>query len=184
MKFLSRSTLGVVIGGINIFFFAIIIIVIINLISDISDLSTEKDLQSDANDFLTTSATLLYILLIYCIVSLITSIFLVLGIIKERYKYMKPWICSAIVGIGLYILRLVITIFVGFTTGISFGSIVGTLFVGLLTLGLQILIFYPIYTLYTDIRDASIIREQTGLTNLAQNPPSYGELEKGGEMYN
>lgn len=48
---------------------------------------------------------------------------------------MKPWIVSAIIGIIFYIVRLVIVVVAAFTRGMSFGTILSALFMGLLTLG-------------------------------------------------
>ncbi|XP_046810149.1 uncharacterized protein LOC124420656 [Lucilia cuprina] len=133
MKCCSRSTLGVIIGALNIFGFTVAIIYIITLLGGIGSLSEEEKQENE--DILTVSSTLLYILLIFCVVSFVTSVLLVLGIFKENHTFMKPWICSAIIGIAFYILRLVIAVFVGFTTGKSFGGILADLVVGLLTLG-------------------------------------------------
>ncbi|XP_037827780.1 uncharacterized protein LOC119615868 [Lucilia sericata] len=183
MKCLSRSTLGVVIGAINIFGFSVTVIYIITVLCDFSGLSEEDKREYD--DVLSTSVTLLYILLVICVIAIIISGLLIAGIVKRRQSLMKPWIYSAAAGIFCHTFRIVIGFIGGFVAGLPFGDVFWAFILGLLTLGLQVLIFYPIYKLYKDLQVSSgNEQEHTNLNTDQDNPPSYGELEKTGRLCN
>ncbi|XP_065369291.1 uncharacterized protein LOC135961681 [Calliphora vicina] len=158
MKCMSRPTLGVVIGGINIFGFSITVIYIIVVLCDFSRLTEEDKREHD--EILSKSLTLLYILLAICVFAIIISGLLVAGIVKGRHSLMRPWICCAIVGIGCQILRLVIGLIVSFGGDHPFGDVFVSLIVGLFTLGIQFLVFLPIYKLYKEMRDVGCPHEQ------------------------
>ncbi|TMW54548.1 hypothetical protein DOY81_000342 [Sarcophaga bullata] len=182
MKFLNRATFGIIVGVVNIIFILIVIVYLVGAITQINQLS-EEEKQRKA-DIMRYSITELYILLIVCIFSIFITILLIVGIIKRCYTLMRPWICAGIAGIIYHIFLIIIDIVVGFTTDLPFGTIILAVLLGLLVVGIEILIFYPIYTLYTDIRDGANEQEQRNFNNPAPNPPSYSDLENGNKMYN
>ncbi|KAI8127160.1 uncharacterized protein LOC124420657 [Lucilia cuprina] len=153
MKCINRSTLGLIVGGINIFGGIIAIIYIVKLLCELDSLS-EKD-KEENKDLLTTSIVTLYIILLICVIGIIISVLLIVGIMKKRHTLMKPWIYCSVASIVCQGFLLVAGLVMGLVKNLPFHSVFLSFIFGLITLGLQILIFYAIHRLYKDLRDAS-----------------------------
>ncbi|XP_065369079.1 uncharacterized protein LOC135961508 [Calliphora vicina] len=160
MKCLSRSTLGIVIGAINIFVYATTFIYILTVLSNLSGLSEKEKERID--NVLTTSVPILLIFLGICVFGIIIAGLLIAGIIKRRHSLMTPWIYSSVVGIVCEGFLLVIGFVMDVINGQPAVSVFSSFIFGIFTLGIQIFIFYFIYKLYKDIRDTKTENDQSG----------------------
>ncbi|KAM7343513.1 uncharacterized protein ACRADG_010512 [Cochliomyia hominivorax] len=190
MKFINLTTLGVAIGCIHILGFCATLIYIIVVLCEFNNLSDEVKQAND--EVVSMSITVLFTLLVICVIAIIFSGLLVIGIIKQRRNLMKPWIYCAIAGFVCHLCRLLIGTIGAFVIGLSFGEILLGLILNLLTLGILSLIFYPIYKIFKQIPEYSrhVLHEASDpepaslSTDVEDKPPSYGELEKTGKISN
>ncbi|KAM7344745.1 uncharacterized protein ACRADG_011344 isoform 4-T5 [Cochliomyia hominivorax] len=74
----------------------------------------------------------------------LVSVLLIAGILKKNYQLIRPWLYLSIVGILLNIIGLIVNSYYSFEDA--------NIFISLLGIALQILIWYPIFSLYKDIK--------------------------------
>ncbi|XP_037825014.1 uncharacterized protein LOC119613141 [Lucilia sericata] len=155
MKYCSRSTLGLIIGSLNVliylacFIYAIIVLVDIN--SGENSSYKEKENISLHNK-------IIIILIILCIVMAIISGLLIMGIVKRRHKLMMPWLILSGIGFIVNCVNFAFK-FIGSMFTVPFLSLVIMFVVGLLGIVISYLILWPIFTLYGDIQKENFEQE-------------------------
>lgn len=85
------------------------------------------------------------------VLNLLASGLLILGTIKERHLMLLPWLINS----GISLVMSIIFNFVGLITALSSGmplELIPSVMIAVLTLALQIYIFYGIYSLFKQIQ--------------------------------
>ncbi|XP_037825023.1 uncharacterized protein LOC119613150 [Lucilia sericata] len=155
MKFCSLSTLGVIVGGINVVgYFAGINYLIYSMVETNSLLKKYEQTKSDATYF----NVIFALLILFCLAMFTISGLLVMGIIKRRHKLMTPWLLLSAIGFVINSLRFTYQVIVSMAQGVGAGTVVSIFFSGLLGLGLSALIIWLIYTLYKAIEKENVLK--------------------------
>ncbi|KAM7346167.1 uncharacterized protein ACRADG_012138 [Cochliomyia hominivorax] len=150
MKCCSRSTLGVVIGVLNIIIYIIAVIVLILASVEINGKEPKNYQQENA---IRNINILFIVLVIVCLIMILISGLLVTGILKRRHKLMLPWIILSIIGFVINCLKLGFDIVLGLIKRLDLSEIVIHFLLGLLGIVISGLIIKAIYDLYKDIRE-------------------------------
>ncbi|KAI8127168.1 hypothetical protein FF38_01594 [Lucilia cuprina] len=151
----SRSTLGVIIGGINaVAYFATLIFLIYTMVDTNSLLKKHEHTKTDATYF----NVIFTLLILFCMSMFVISGLLLMGIIKRRHKMMIPWLLLSAIGFVINTFRLSYQLIVSIINDVGAGIFVSIFFSGLLGLGLSALIIWLIYTLYKDIEKENILK--------------------------
>ncbi|KAM7344739.1 uncharacterized protein ACRADG_011342 [Cochliomyia hominivorax] len=154
MKCCSRSTLGVIIGFLNILIYIMVSIVVIALAGNSNDLKSQYNeiYEEHKKELKELSTFLLCTILSVCLVMAVVSGVLIMGIVKRRHKLMIPWLVLSGIGFACDCLRVFIVVLIGFMNDLAFSTIISTFFLNLLGCGIEALILWPIYTLWRDLR--------------------------------
>ncbi|XP_065368646.1 uncharacterized protein LOC135961091 [Calliphora vicina] len=149
MKCWSRSTLGVVVGILNILVNLACIIYSIITLGNINAIGPTTQQQRES---ISLYNKVFSVILVVCVIMAIVSGIFIRGIIKRRHKLMMPWLILSGIGFvlncGQFLFTFIGTLFQGY----PLSHIVITLIVGLLSIGISALILWPIFTLFGDIR--------------------------------
>ncbi|KAI8127182.1 hypothetical protein CVS40_2986 [Lucilia cuprina] len=120
MKCWGRSTLGVVVGGINVLFY---IICVVNVILAILDINGEAE-RTMYNALFAT-------LFVFFLLMILLSSLLIVGIIKRRHKLMLPWLIVTGILLVLNCLRLAFNVIFGIIVESHVTSVLITFIVAL-----------------------------------------------------
>ncbi|XP_075167196.1 uncharacterized protein LOC142239296 [Haematobia irritans] len=152
----THSCFGLFIGYATFVIYAILLITSIGFLADkniLNDVIKEMKVNdADINVEVTTIGIrfAIVVVLIVGVIMLIVSGFLIKGINKRQPMYMIPWILITFIHIvGSFIYNFVILL-TSMSPAIEF-------IIGMSLVVLQIAIFYPIYTLYKQMRKETFI---------------------------
>ncbi|XP_023305172.2 uncharacterized protein LOC111686998 [Lucilia cuprina] len=153
MKCCSRSTLGVIIGVLNVLAYVICTIGAIVFLVQLS--GTEKRNQEEI-DAAAMYNTIFIVIIVLSLIMIIISALLITGIVKRRHRMMLPWLILSGIGFVVNCIRFVYYFIASIIVGAHFTAIVIILIAGVLGIGISALILWPIYTLYRDMRRENI----------------------------
>ncbi|XP_046811616.1 uncharacterized protein LOC124421006 isoform X2 [Lucilia cuprina] len=149
MKCWGRSTLGVVVGGINVLFY---IICVVNVILAILDINGEEQRSRYKHDTLAMYNALFATLFVFFLLMILLSSLLIVGIIKRRHKLMLPWLIVTGILLVLNCLRLAFNVIFGIIVESHVTSVLITFIVALAVI---VSLWWAIYILYGEIRKDS-----------------------------
>ncbi|XP_023305168.2 uncharacterized protein LOC111686995 [Lucilia cuprina] len=151
---MSRAILGIVIGILSSILYILGAGYCIYAITKSADFKSGilVDVPEEKIDMGTSISTL-----IACLIMTIISILLILGITKKRHLFMAPWVYLSIAGIILNVILILISAFDSQKHS--------NLVFNIIVVAIQILIWYPIYTLYKEMR----IKKRIGFEQEEQN---------------
>ncbi|KAI8126920.1 hypothetical protein FF38_01596 [Lucilia cuprina] len=155
MKCWSRSTLGVVIGSINVLAYIICTVYIIDVLVDIN---RKQERTQQQNDVLALYNTIFVVLIVVCLILLLISSLMIMGIIKRRHKLMLPWLIITGISFVVNCARFVYHLILAIIAGIPLTTVLVVFIVGLVATAFAVLLLWPIYTLYGDIRKESNLK--------------------------
>ncbi|KAI8127577.1 hypothetical protein FF38_01590 [Lucilia cuprina] len=157
---MSRAILGIVIGILSSILYILGAGYCIYAITKSSEVKS-VEVPEEKIDMGTSISTL-----IACLIMTIISILLILGITKKRHLFMAPWVYLSIAGIILNVILILISAFDSQKHS--------NLVFNIIVVAIQILIWYPIYTLYKDMRIKKRIRfeqeQQNVIVTATTNP--------------
>ncbi|XP_065368377.1 uncharacterized protein LOC135960904 [Calliphora vicina] len=183
MKCWSRSTLGVIIGILNILLYICVAVIMIAMLQtlqthfDDMERSNTTPEQKEKLDELGT--VLMSTVLAACLVMVVISGVLIMGIVQRRHKLMVPWLVLSGIGFVCDCGRVILIVILGFVKGHAFSTVLVSFVSGVLGVGIEALILWPIYTLWRDIRrkneekPGQIIGGVQYETAPAYDPPQY-----------
>ncbi|XP_065369080.1 uncharacterized protein LOC135961509 [Calliphora vicina] len=183
MKCWSRSTFGVIIGILNILLYIGVVVLIIEMLQtlqahydDKEHSNTNPEQMKKLEDL---GTVLMSIILAICLVMVVLSGVLIMGIVQRRHKLMLPWLVLSGMGFICDCGRVVFIIILAVIRPPTISTFVVSFVVGVFGLGIEVLILWPIYTLWRDIcrkneeKPAQIIRGVQYETAPAYVPPQY-----------
>ncbi|XP_037825027.1 uncharacterized protein LOC119613154 [Lucilia sericata] len=180
MKCCSRSTLGVIIGFLNILIYIGLCVVMIGFLQNLQErfdrTIEQKEKAAEIGTILISS------ILAACLVMIIISGVLIVGITKRRHKLILPWLVLNGLGLAIDSARVIFTLILNLVNGISLSVVLTSFVVGVIGIGLGALIFWAIYTLWRDIRrmndekSGKLIADVHYDNDPANAPPQYNYL--------
>ncbi|KAI8127579.1 hypothetical protein FF38_01592 [Lucilia cuprina] len=150
MKCCSRSTLGVIIGILNILIYIFVAVVMLGLLQNLQERFDKTVEQKEKAAELGT--VLISSLFAACLAMIIVSGVLIMGIIKRRHKLILPWLVLHGLGLAVDGARVVLTLILSLVNGISLSVVLTSFVFGVIGVCLGALIFWTIYSLWRDIR--------------------------------
>ncbi|XP_065362534.1 uncharacterized protein LOC135956004 [Calliphora vicina] len=138
MKCCSRSTLGVVIGILNVLVFTAGVILLLVAFVQVG---------------LPDCVPIVFVLmLVASLIMIVISALLIMGIVKSRHKLMLPWLILSGISFLMEIVVYAYKCYIRFSLAGLIGSLIAIVF--------SALIIWLIYTLYADIRKNNISKTE------------------------
>ncbi|XP_023161726.2 uncharacterized protein LOC111593285 [Drosophila hydei] len=151
------NTAGVVLGWLGVVG-SLLGVILVSTVLGYADVITQRVLENMKNGGASYDEIHLVIVIgcsVYLgiiLLNLLSSAMLVLGTMKERHLMLLPWLINSAVGLVFSILYHLAIVTATLTSGSNFGSALGVLIPTFVVLGLQIYIYYGIYSLYKQIQ--------------------------------
>ncbi|XP_065370442.1 uncharacterized protein LOC135962443 [Calliphora vicina] len=153
MKLLSRSTLGVIIGSLNVLIY--FVLTCYTFVYALALQAAIKNIhQRNAASYAFNA--IFIILMVMSLIMMGVSGLLVVGIVKRKHTLMVPWLILSGIGFVVYCLRFIYHIFAGIIYGVTLYSVVKVFIVGVLSIGLFGLIIWLMFFLFRDIRRQNV----------------------------
>ncbi|XP_023305161.2 uncharacterized protein LOC111686986 [Lucilia cuprina] len=157
MKCWSRSTLGVIIGILNILIYLIVSIAMIGLLQSLKS-HLDATVPEHKTETAKMSTIILSTVLAVCLAMIIVSGILIMGIVKRHHKFMVPWLVLSSLGFVCDCGRVIITLIMNFINDNDPLHILMVFVLGVLMCALEALILWPIYTLWHDIHHENKVK--------------------------
>ncbi|XP_005185843.1 uncharacterized protein LOC101896939 isoform X1 [Musca domestica] len=141
-------------------------------------LSKDEKFWEEFGESKTWSYTFISIFLIYTLILVGTSIFLIIGLRKNRYDFMKPFIYTVYSGIVFTLSVAIRVFFKGLRKKQPVGQLALELFIDIAVCAFQGLLLYPVYKYYKDLKANRFLPEQHTLNgNQPLNKPNYHPIQ-------